>query len=288
LNERISSARQKAKARLKELPVWPTLLTAGNLACGCTAILCAAAHQPMLQAGAILVFAAMIFDMFDGKVARLTGTDSEFGIQLDSLADIVSFGVAPAMLVHRLVLGSTPGPVWGQGERLIWCIAVGYAVLAAIRLARYNVEAHDDYDDSHADEKSTPSKCFKGLPSPGAAGVICAWIIGYVYTFGQDAEVAPGSVHYWMRIGLMILTATCALLMVSRAPFPHLGNTLLAGRKGFRIVVLLVGLIMLGAMFPVPAVVIVTSGYLLYGLSLGLVGLVNNLRRGKSLLEEDD
>ena len=55
----------------------------------------------------------MIFDMFDGKVARLTGTDSEFGIQLDSLADIVSFGVAPAMLVHRLVLGSMPTNVWG-------------------------------------------------------------------------------------------------------------------------------------------------------------------------------
>ena len=109
-----------------------------------------------LELGAWLIFAAMFCDLFDGKVARMTKTDGEFGVQLDSLADVVSFGVAPALLMHRYVLDG-PG-ILGEGERIVWAIAIWYAVLTAIRLARYNVEQH-----------SGATKTFRGLPSPGAA-----------------------------------------------------------------------------------------------------------------------
>jgi len=171
MTERLNA---RIKKRLKTLPVLPTLLTAGNLACGLTAILCAASHVPgavrgdwqhdWLFIGAVMVFVAMICDMFDGKVARMTRTAGPFGAELDSLADVVSFGVAPAILVHRLVLGQ-PG-VLAYGERLLWLVAVFFAVMAAIRLARYNVE--------HSDE-ATP--WFRGMPSPGAAALVCSWVM---------------------------------------------------------------------------------------------------------------
>ena len=138
------------------------MLTAGNLASGISAIMCAA-HN-MLGIGAALVFFAMICDLFDGKVARMTGTDGAFGAELDSLADVVSFGVAPAMLLHRLVLGESG--VWGDGERLIWLVSVVYAVFTAIRLARYNVES----------EEGGGGTMFKGLPAQAAA-VLCSWIL---------------------------------------------------------------------------------------------------------------
>jgi CDP-diacylglycerol--serine O-phosphatidyltransferase len=294
MNERL----QNRLRRLKTLPVFPTLLTAGNLACGITAVLCAASYQPgseqsrwMLFIGACMVFLAMVFDMFDGKVARMTKTAGPFGAELDSLADVVSFGVAPAILAHRLILGQ-PG-VFAYGERLLWLVTVFYAVMAAIRLARYNVE--------HSDE-ATP--WFRGLPSPGAASLVCAWVMLHQWLLLHPdsavtrwvlrhdlIQVAPWSGLTGMdpfRWALVGITVLAALLMVSTVRYPHAGNTLF-GRMSFRSMIVLILVITALVMFDIPYVLfVVTTGYVAWGLFRGAYELWMNWRQGRGPLVDED
>ena len=272
-------AMQARIRRLKTLPVLPTLLTAGNLACGVTAILCAAHGR--LELGAILIFAAMVCDLLDGKVARLTKTSGPFGAELDSLSDLVSFGVAPAVLVHRLVLGE-PG-VFDPGQRILWFITVFAPVMAAIRLARYNVESHEG-----------PTSHFRGLPSPGFAAVICAWIIIHEEFTSQLADwglVTTG--HYTglinldpFRFGALGVLFTGSLLMVSNLPYPHVGNTML-GRISFTSFIVLLLLIVLLVSYPAITLLVVTTGYLLSGLGLAALRARQNWARGRDTLADD-
>lgn len=288
--------------RLKTLPVLPTLLTAGNLAAGITAILCAVSfvpgspeHQWRLFWGAVCIFAAMVCDMFDGKVARMTRTAGPFGAELDSLADVVSFGLAPAILVHRLVMGQ-PG-IFAYGEKLMWFVTVFYAVMAAIRLARYNVEhAHGSGSDA--------VPWFRGLPSPGAAALICGWVL-----FHQWAIIHPElPLSRWLReTGLIVpqpwvglesmdpfrwalvaVTVVAGLLMVSTIPYPHVGSTLF-GRLGFRTMMALLTVIAALVLIDLPYVIFVaTTGYLLWGLVLGAREAWRNWRRGLSPLDDEE
>lgn len=276
---------KKGFGKLKELPVLPTLLTAGNLACGVTAILCAA--HDMLGIGALLVFVAMFFDMLDGKVARMTGTDGEFGAELDSLSDVVAFGVAPAMLLHRLVLGESG--VWGEGERLIWMVSVLYPVLTAIRLARYNVE-----------HESGPTDVFRGLPSPGAAAVVCSWILLYGFLSWERDGVANFDTTFLVRfmeiedlrqlMGLMLMPVglLLAVLMVSTIPFMHVGNKLLSGTITFRRLILMILILASLIVWHVWTLALVTTGYVLLSLFPGLIAVVRAWSEGRQFLDEDD
>ena len=259
----------RSMRQLKSLPVLPTIFTAGNLGCGVTAIMCAASGD--LITGCILIFAAMICDMLDGKAARLTNTEGAFGAELDSIADVVSFGVAPALLVHRLVLGDHSAWIEKEG---VWFITIAYPIATAIRLARYNVEHSDEATDY-----------FKGLPSPGAAAVLCAWII----TYGA-AEFPVGEI--WDQtfkrtiLGMMVFVS---FLMVSNVRFPHLGNTLLAGRMGFRkFLILLAGIYALIYFTRVHSMAVLTSGYLMYGFIPGVFGAYKKWKSGQSLLDDEE
>jgi CDP-diacylglycerol--serine O-phosphatidyltransferase len=228
--------------------------------------------------------------MFDGKVARMTRTAGPFGAELDSLADVVSFGVAPAILAHRLILGQ-PG-VFAYGDRIMWLVTVFYAVMAAIRLARYNVE--------HSDEASP---WFRGLPSPGAAALVCSWIL-----FQQYSVLYPGTVSHWLfdtgllnakpwaglvsmdpfRWALVVVTVTSALLMVSTVRYPHVGNTLF-GRLSFRSMIALMLVIAALVVLPLPYVLFVaTTGYVGWGLFRGSFELWRNWRQGRDPLEDED
>ena len=287
MSERLSSVQARIR-RLKTLPVAPTVLTAGNLAAGITAILCAAHNQLFL--GAIMIFVAMVCDMFDGKVARMTKQDGPFGAELDSLSDVVSFGVAPAILVHRLVLGQ-PG-VFDDGIRILWFLTVFYPVMAAIRLARYNVE--------HAfpsDDKPTGSPHFRGIPSPGAAGLVCAWIILHQRQpeWWPAGLVSPsmmegyhGLLHIdlfrWIILGVMTVAA---LLMVSTIRFPHVGNSFF-GRIGFGKMIVLLGIVVFLVWAPTLTLVAATTAYVLYGVLGAAWRAITRLRQGKSPDEDDD
>jgi CDP-diacylglycerol---serine O-phosphatidyltransferase len=271
------------RQRLKTLPVLPTLLTAGNLACGITAILLAVNGQ--LFVGCILVFAGMVCDMLDGKVARMTGQEGAFGAELDSLSDVVSFGVAPAILAHRLVLGYSA--VFDHGERLLWFFAVFFPVMAAIRLARYNVEHSDG-----------PTRFFRGLPSPGAASVVCSLIMLHqneqrwfarifdsVRVLGKDSYTGLQDLDAFRWI-LIAVTMVSALTMVSTIRFPHVGN-MLSGRMSFRRLIIL---LLLGGVFvwkPVAALAVASTGYLLIGLGFGVFDAIRSMLAGRNPLDEE-
>ena len=145
---------------------------------------------------AISILIAMMWDTLDGRVARLTNTQSDFGAEYDSLADLVSFGLAPALLVYQ----------WSLYElgRFGWLAAFVYLACAALRLARFNTQV------STADKRY-----FQGLPSPAAAGVIASMIWLKIWTFASfDSDVI--SMGYYLGAGITIL---CGLLMVSNVRY---------------------------------------------------------------------
>ncbi len=227
---------------LRTIAMLPTLLTLGNLCLGFAALYCCARQLEELGAGraaaeiltrnserleaiapsylAIGVWAllaAMICDALDGRVARRTGAASAFGVQLDSLADIVSFGVAPAMLMMTMVRREFMQ--WGGepmgGHRLAQAtalIALIYVCCAALRLARFNVEASLE---------EAAHRGFLGLPSPGAAGAVGSLVLLHDH-MEYLGWLPPATVLTW---ALPPLTLAVSLLMVSRVPYPHMVST---------------------------------------------------------------
>ncbi len=213
---------------MKRIAIIPTLLTLGNAICGFAAIVFASKIDPShagtsiyFAVSAWLILGAMVFDGLDGYAARLSKTASDFGGQLDSLCDAISFGVAPAFLLIRL------GQDWELPvvRQALAVIATLYMACAILRLARFNVENTPD-PASH--------KRFKGLPSPGAAGCLASLGIlrgGLDYTW---IMLDPAKVHAfvtsWAPLGALLV----ALLMVSRIPYPHVTKQILRGRRHFR------------------------------------------------------
>jgi len=186
--------------RLEDLSVskiLPSALTLLGLCSGATAIRFALMGDWKWAVGAI--FFAMLFDMLDGRAARWLGADSRFGAQLDSLADLVSFGLAPAVLVYTWSLFQMGGAGWIAA--LIFCVC------SAIRLARFNVE-------SVRDEGATKTyPYFVGLPTPAAAGIMLLPLL-LNFEFGKELARNP-------LFGVVLIAIT-SVLMVSRVPTPSL------------------------------------------------------------------
>jgi CDP-diacylglycerol--serine O-phosphatidyltransferase len=174
----------------------PNLLTTICLFGGFYAIV--AAIDGNFGRAAIAVFVAMIFDGLDGRVARLTGTETIFGKEFDSLADMVAFGLAPAIVCYQWGVARIAeyGSAWG---RFGWIAAFFYAACAAMRLARFNARA-----------AVQDKRYFEGLPSPSAAAVVAAFV-GLAHDY--DITGLPG------LILAFIVTALAAVLMVSRFPY---------------------------------------------------------------------
>ena len=213
---------------MRKVAVIPTLLTLGNAVCGFASITLASKIgrddtplQPnsLFAASGWLIIAAMVFDVLDGFVARISRSTSMFGLQLDSLCDAISFGLAPAFLLLRLGPGWDPVPKLHQ---VLAVIAALYMVCALMRLARFNVETAPD---------PLGGKRFRGLPSPGAAGCIASLAIlrGEIGErfHAIDASVLSTLLEWWAVLGAF----TVALLMVSRYPYPHLTKQILRGKR---------------------------------------------------------
>lgn len=231
----------------KVFAVLPTLLTLGNAASGFGAITFAARVGPTTAYGnelfiaGLLVFAAMLFDMLDGAAARWTRQTSDFGAQLDSLCDGISFGVAPAFIMlqftkHTDLTEYGLGPVFNYHPRFLWVIAVLFVVCALLRLARFNIET--DEDDSH--------EFFSGLPSPAAAGLVASFPIAMwgLKDLAMDPDRALQEIAAWLmpavKIALPLLTLLAACLMVSRIRYSHFFNQLFSGQRSRRHLILLV------------------------------------------------
>lgn len=213
--------------REKLFAVLPTMLTLGNAVCGFGAITFAAkwsGGDPALSLfiASCLIYLAMVFDALDGSAARLTKQTSEFGAQLDSLCDAISFGAAPAFLMLQFSQSRDYHP------RFLWLIAVLYVVCAVLRLARFNVET--DEDDAH--------DSFSGLPSPAAAGTVASFpLMVFWFRNLEDSDLVRPSerlAHHldqWTANVLPIITLAVACLMVSRIRYAHLVNQLIRGRR---------------------------------------------------------
>ena len=228
--------------RQKVFAVLPTLLTLCNAACGFGAITITAKVGPEhfggseLFTASQLIFLAMLFDMLDGSAARLTNQTSDFGAQLDSLCDAISFGVAPAFIFlqlahpdHHLMDTIATAPFHFH-PRILWAIAVLFMVCAILRLARFNVET--DEEDSH--------EFFSGLPSPAAGGVVASLPIGMNELKGQLGSggnlsgLAAFEQYIWSALVVIVplVTLSAAVLMVSRLKYAHVFNQLVRGRRG--------------------------------------------------------
>jgi CDP-diacylglycerol--serine O-phosphatidyltransferase len=242
----VSESGHRGKRRLKYIAIFPSIITLTNAVCGFLSILLASRGEGVFwkatffhpafsffAVSAYLIFFAMIADMFDGKVARLTGAASDFGGQLDSLSDTISFGVAPAFLMFKVMetyFVSHPEqpfrPVALVTQWILF-IAIVYVLCTVIRLARFNVE--NDTDES-AHMK------FSGLPSPAAAGIIMSLVIlqeDFLPKIADRFSVIFESIIFITTWALPVVTLTVALLMVTRVKYPHLPNMVLRGRKPF-------------------------------------------------------
>ena len=261
--------------RLRTVAVFPTMLTLGNMLCGFAAIyLCmlgaidtftdvqAAAKQTLgsrviedllptyLSVAGMLIFIGMFFDMLDGRVARMTTGKTNFGGQLDSLADMVTFGTAPAVLVIVMVITASKEFTSELlvSARVGWMAGAIFVSCCGLRLARFNVE-HAETDLRHT--------VFHGLPSPAAASVIASLVILYEHV----AEVRG-----LLLVNLLPVCAVASgLLMVSRVRYVHLGNTYLRGRKPFSHAAIMVGVAGLVIYFPSPMLAILVGAYALSG-----------------------
>ncbi len=221
------------KRRVRYVALLPTTLTLCNGICGMLAILqtaMALAATPHdidgIKKAGWLILIGMIFDALDGKVARITRTASSFGAQLDSLCDLVTFGVAPAFLVYastiQFIKPGQPETFW-LPERLVLVVCVFYAMCALIRLARFTVETTPD-EKSHLE--------FQGLPSPAAAGVIATSLIPWNGNAFKDwpmllkiANVLPNA--------LPVMAFIVGVLMVSRIRYAHVVNRIFRGFRPF-------------------------------------------------------
>ena len=211
----------------KMFAVLPTALTLGNAVCGFGAITLISGWSQYetstaLFTAACLIYLAMLFDALDGTTARLTKQTSEFGAQLDSLCDAISFGAAPALLMLRF---SEP---FGYHPRLMWTAAALYVICAVLRLARYNVEPSDDTKPRH----------FTGLPSPAAAAAVASFPI---MVFGPELMASGTSVAKTADHDLLdnlakqllpLITFTVACLMVSR--FRYMRHFLVRNKRNAR------------------------------------------------------
>lgn len=180
-----------------------------------------------LKIAAGLIFAAMFCDMLDGRLARMTRTTSDFGAQLDSLCDIISFGVAPAVLSLRSAVSilRSQFEMYMPVERTVWCIAAVYVACATLRLARFNVETEQD-EAAHMD--------FRGLPTPAAAAGLAAVLLMFTSLMGRNLTwLSDENLMLGMSVTLPVLTLVSALLMVSRFRYPHVMNQYIRGRRPF-------------------------------------------------------
>ena len=245
--------RHGKRAYIRSVYFLPSLATLGNAVCGFGAMYVAAMaatalHSDMgplvyrdplakwlgihpFAAAAYLIFLAMLFDALDGRLARFTRHTTDFGGQLDSLADVVSFGAAPAFIALQVF--KLQGPeVWLPVSRLVWAIGAIYFSCAALRLARFNVS--NEHGEQH-------HYSFLGLPSPGAGGAVAAFIL-----MQQDLRSNRfdnlSDLCIWL---LPMIVLGTGLLMVSGIRYPHLVNRYLRGKRSLARLLLVLGLILL-------------------------------------------
>ena len=251
--ENLTPKERRRKALKKHLSIIPNSCTSMNLVCGTMSILMAT-HGEFLAAS-WLILIANIFDILDGRLARLTSVESLFGAELDSLCDLVSFGVAPAFLVYTRYFKEEEISVIGM------FVAVLFVLCGALRLARFNVTPH-----SHKD-------VFEGMPIPGGAGILATMVIFEMLYFS------------FLRIPkfvVAIIVVVTAFLMVSKIEYPAMKKTPKTSKKRIFGVICVISAFLIN---PPITLFFATWGFAFYGLFMAtirtLLGFGRKLRNHK-------
>ena len=214
--------------------ILPSLFTTGNVFCGFYSFIAALNNQYYVAAWAIVL--AIVFDFLDGRIARMTKTTSDFGMQYDSLADIISFGMAPAFLAYAWVLRPF--------GRVGWMAAFLFLLCGALRLARFNVTKPD-----------ISKQYFTGLPTPAAAAVLSSIIIAFENLL--ETRIHPSI--------MVIMVYSLAFLMVSNIKYPAFKKFEFRKRVSFTRFLLVILVLYILATIPKVALFLISIGYVLLG-----------------------
>lgn len=238
--------------KFNPLFILPNLFTAGSIFLGILSVIYAS--KDSFEMACWLILASMILDGLDGRVARLTNTASKFGVEFDSLADVVAFGVAPAMLLYFYI-----GIDYG---RLGACVPAIFVIFGAVRLARFNIAT------------GAEPNFFIGLPIPSAAVVVMLWVLidlkyGLIRTYGYGGHI--------VLIGSFVVS----ILMVSNIRYPSF-KKMQWNFKSFIVVILLLGIVYVN---PQETLCALMSGYVIYGILRWLVLIIK--MRSSSKLTKD-
>jgi CDP-diacylglycerol---serine O-phosphatidyltransferase len=210
----------------------PSFFTLGNLFCGYACVVYAMRGE--YETAAPFIGIAFVLDMLDGRIARMTGTSSPFGLELDSLADVISFGMAPAILSFNW--GLTPLGRWG------WAAGFLFVTAAAMRLARFNIQA-----------ATSDKRYFVGMPSPAAAAVPAATVYAYPYGLHEARDALPA----------LAMVLIPAFLMVSTIRFRSFKTVDLQTRRSYTTLIVLAAALAAIVAHPRAMLVILAYGYLL-------------------------
>lgn len=243
---------EKRRVKLRErvgvnIYILPNLFTTANMFCGFFAIIYAIKGDFVFSSYAIV--GAAVFDFFDGRVARLTNTMSHFGAEYDSLSDLISFGMAPSILLYQWALQPF--------GRLGWLACFVFVACGALRLARFNVQAH-----------TGEKKDFQGLPIPMAAGIVASSVLAF-------RELELEAYRSWI---LLFITYLLAFVMVSTFRYRSFKHLDLKGRLPFRYLVIAVVLISVIAYWPE---VMLFGLFLTYAVLGAIFGVLNIGRQAK-------
>ncbi|MGJ3243289.1 MAG: CDP-diacylglycerol--serine O-phosphatidyltransferase [Opitutales bacterium] len=261
-------------AEASRIYLLPNALTAGNLFFGFLACIRCIQANYVATGETVAVYytqavwcilGAVICDALDGRVARMGGRESLFGLEFDSLADVISFGITPALMVFFLILSPQEGYAFFQ--QIGWLIGFVYLLCAAVRLARFNVLTHPLLP---ATDQLKGTKDFLGLPVPAAAGMIASLVLLLI------AYELP----VWVRMLLPAFMVLIACLMVSNVHYPSFKNIDWHTRLRFRAFIAIFAVVASAFLFQEMALSLIFATYIFYG----LIRHIRNARReGKSI-----
>lgn len=238
----------------KGIYILPSLFTCGNISCGLLSVFSSSGGH-FIRAAWFLI-GALACDIVDGRIARMTKTTSDFGMQLDSLSDLVSFGIAPAIMMYMLVLNTM--------SKTGIAIAVLFVLCSALRLARFNVLAH----------KGEIHKHFVGLPTPASAGVIISFVLSYELLGPEEFALNFKTIPRLMKLmpaffkAMPIVMIVLSFLMVSNIPYLSFKKIKLTRVRTIQLFALLIVLVLLVLVYPQNIFFIIFTVYALSGLLL--------------------
>jgi len=247
--------RLRTRLRRRGIFLLPSLFTAGNLFCGYYAVVASlVGTRSDFDHAAIAIGLAVVFDSLDGRVARMTGTTTEFGVQFDSLADVVSFGMGPAVMAYAWGVRSLQAPEGGMGQfvgDLAWGSCLLFLICCAWRLARFNVQGM----------APGSSKYFVGMPTPAAAGVVAAMVHGF-----------KEPLHDWRwSIAWLLMVGALGGLMTSTIRYSSFKDIPWTRKQPSLAIVLVFLLLWMVWKFSEPLLVVLSCSYAVIGVALHLV-----------------